>query len=152
MLEVYTDGSSKKDLKAGYAFVVVLDGQKIGEKSFSIPNFTNQQAELKAAADGCWYAWLMRDKLNTMRVNIYSDSAYLVNCYKQEWWKNWEKNGWKNAKKQPVANRNLWEKLIPFFRDPSFEFIKVKGHSGQKWNEEADTLAQKAAEACDNSI
>ena len=78
-------------------------------------------------------------------VKLYSDSAYLINCYKPNWWKNWRANGWKNSKKEPVANQDLWEKLIYFFmKAPGYDFIKVKGHAGNTYNEMVDDLAVAA--------
>ena len=72
---------------------------------------------------------------------IYTDSAYLHNCWKDKWWKKWEFNGWKNSKKEPVANRSLWEQLIPWFNNSNFRIVKVKGHSDNKYNILADALA-----------
>ena len=80
------------------------------------------------------------------RVIIYSDSAYLINCYEQEWWVNWKNNGWRNANKKEVANQDLWWELIPYFEKFSYDFRKVKGHSTNMWNNKCDELAQKAAE------
>jgi ribonuclease HI len=59
--------------------------------------------------------------------------------------KNWRCNGWKNSKKEPVANQDLWEKLIFFFmKAPGYDFIKVKGHAGNQYNEMVDKLAVAA--------
>ena len=81
----------------------------------------------------------------TDSVVVYTDSAYLHNCYQQKWYVNWQKNGWKNAKKQPVANQDLWKMLIPYFETFGIDFVKVKGHAGNQWNEYVDDLAQTAA-------
>jgi ribonuclease HI len=74
----------------------------------------------------------------------------LHNCYTQKWYKNWEVNGWRNSKKEPVANKDLWEQLIKWFEMPEFEFKKVKGHATDdseftKWNNYVDELAQNAS-------
>ena len=45
------------------------------------------------------------------KVIIYSDSAYAINCYLQEWYVNWQANGWRNANKKEVANQDLWKKI-----------------------------------------
>jgi hypothetical protein len=82
------------------------------------------------------------------KVEIFSDSAYLINCCKAAWWKTWARNGWKNSKKQPVANQDLWERLIPYFKDTEhFTFTKVKGHAGDRYNEQVDGMAVRAREA-----
>jgi uncharacterized phage-like protein YoqJ len=79
-------------------------------------------------------------------LRVHSDSTYVVNCFRQEWWKGWLKRGWKNSKKEPVANRDLWEPFIELVNargDVEFEW--VKGHSGNRLNEAADQLATTAA-------
>ena len=77
--------------------------------------------------------------------HIYSDSAYFINCYLEEWWINWLKNGWVNSAKKPVANVDLWEQIIPYFQRKSFFFHKVKGHADNHYNNLVDQLAQSAA-------
>ena len=72
-----------------------------------------------------------------------------MNCYQQSWGKAWLHKNWVNSKKEPVKNKELWEKLIPYFQDARFHFIKVKGHNGDKdqhsyWNERVDELAVAA--------
>ena len=74
-------------------------------------------------------------------VILYTDSAYLCNCYLNKWYSSWERNGWRNSKKEPVANKDLWEKLIPYFKNPQITISKVKGHSGNYYNELVDELA-----------
>ncbi len=72
--------------------------------------------------------------------------AYIVNCINNKWYINWRKNGWKTAKKTPVENRELWERLLSLIENlENFEIIKVKGHAGDKYNEMADELARRGA-------
>ena len=79
-------------------------------------------------------------------MEIVSDSTYVVNCFTQEWWKGWITRGWKNSKKEPVANRDLWEPFIELVRRRSdVTFTWVKGHSGDRMNDAADKLATTAA-------
>ncbi len=80
-------------------------------------------------------------------VVVVSDSTYVVNCFRDGWWKGWIKRGWRNSKKEPVANRDLWEPLVELYRARSteIEFRWVKGHAGNEWNEIADQLAVEAA-------
>ena len=78
---------------------------------------------------------------------VVSDSTYIVHCFRDAWWEKWLRTGWLNAKREPVANRDLWEPLIEAVRlrgDVGFRW--VKGHSGDRWNDEADRLAVQAAE------
>ena len=108
---------------------------------------TNQICELTAVLEACQHAEFRLNLARTLgifplpQVEIRSDSAYIVNCYKDKWYKSWKNNGWKNSKKEPVANKELWENIIPFFENEYYTFIKVKGHSGEEGNEMADLLA-----------
>ena len=74
-------------------------------------------------------------------ITIYSDSAYVVNCFKQKWICNWIKNNWINSDKKPVKNRELWEELYNELQKHKFEFVKVKGHSNNELNNRCDYLA-----------
>ena len=79
-------------------------------------------------------------------VEVVSDSTYVVHCFRDGWWEGWLRRGWVNAKKQPVANRDLWEPLIDLYRSrDDVTFRWVKGHSGDRWNDIADQLAVEAA-------
>ena len=77
-------------------------------------------------------------------ITIYSDSAYVVNCFKQGWIYNWKKNNWINSDKKPVKNKELWEELYGELQKHKFEFIKVKGHSDNELNNRCDYLATQA--------
>lgn len=141
MIEIYADGSSQKN-RSGWGFVAVIDGVKVYEKAGTEHvGDTNQRMELIAAIEACDWAYNSK-YIQGHDVTIYSDSAYLVNCFKDRWWVNWEHNGWKNSKGVEVANILEWKTLIPFFKIPNFNFEKVKGHSGHVFNERADALAQ----------
>jgi ribonuclease HI len=77
---------------------------------------------------------------------VVSDSTYVVNCFRDNWWRGWLARGWKNSQKQPVANRDLWEPLIELVRGrPGISFRWVKGHSGDRMNDLVDQLAVVAA-------
>ncbi len=78
------------------------------------------------------------------KVKLYSDSAYLVNAFTQGWIYNWHKNGWKTAGKSDVKNRDLWEKLYSLSQIHDIEWIKVKGHSSNEYNNLCDKLAVDA--------
>ena len=78
------------------------------------------------------------------RVHLSSDSAYVVNCFRDGWWRRWERTGWKNAQRQPVANRDLWERLLAQTRRHDVVWHKVRGHAGDPLNERVDTLAREA--------
>jgi ribonuclease HI len=78
------------------------------------------------------------------RAHLYTDSAYVMNCFEQRWWERWEKNGWLGAGKKPVTNRDLWERLIAQTRRHDVVWHKVRGHSGDAMNERVDALARAA--------
>ena len=147
--EVYSDGSTRGNGKANavgaWAYVVLQNGEKLHSAVRAVKDTTNQRMELEAAYEALNYLFGNEICVPFDSVVIYTDSAYLHNCYTQKWYVNWQSNGWKNSKKQPVANQDLWEKLIPFFEMPEVEFIKVKGHANNKWNCYVDELAQAAS-------
>lgn len=145
MLDIYTDGSTKGNGKSGshggWSYVVVVDGELDCYDCGKAAPTTNQKMELTAAIKACQFI-CPNPKDNFTPITIYSDSAYLINCYKQNWWRNWERNGWRNSKNEPVANRELWEQLIPYFETTSITWKKVQGHAGNYFNEMADRLAK----------
>jgi ribonuclease HI len=78
------------------------------------------------------------------RVRLHSDSAYVINCFRDRWWERWEKNGWVGATKKSVTNRDLWERLLAESRRHEVIWVKVLGHSGEPLNERVDALARGA--------
>ena len=149
MYYFYTDGATSKngsdDADGGWAWYFIqyrINGVELGYKRarYVPAPTTNNRCELLAVINACQYA-----KTNNYEpVTIYSDSAYIINCYKQKWFENWIYNGWQNYRREPVANQDLWRELIPFFRSRDYKFEKVKGHAGVKENEEVDKLAREA--------
>lgn len=79
-------------------------------------------------------------------VTLYSDSQYVINAFRQRWVDGWLKRGWKNAKKEPVKNVDLWKRLLAAKRPHDMEFVWVKGHAGHPENERCDRLATQAAD------
>ncbi len=77
-------------------------------------------------------------------VDLFSDSAYVVNCFLQGWIYNWIKKGWKTASGEPVKNRELWEELLFLTKIHKVNFHKVKGHADNKYNNRCDELARMA--------
>lgn len=147
---IYCDGSTRnngyENAVGAWAYVVLNDKEEIIHKDcMSVKSTTNQQMELIAAAEAIEYLFNNELVAPFDTVNVYTDSAYLHNCYTQKWYKSWQMNGWKNSKKQPVANKELWERLIQWFEMPEINFIKTRGHAGVKWNEYVDTMAQSAS-------
>ena len=108
------------------------------EISGAEPHTTNQRMELLAAIEG------LAAIAGRRRVHMHSDSAYVVNCFRDGWWQKWDRAGWVNAGKQPVANRDLWERLIAETRRHDVVWHKVRGHSGDALNDRVDALARAA--------
>ena len=134
---IYTDGGCRVNPNGpgGYAAVIIKDNIPIYITGYET-NTTNQRMELKAVITGLKFI----ERASNIRV--YSDSAYVVNCFKDKWYINWEKNNWKNSKKEEVANIDLWKLLIELVKfHNSVEFIKVKGHSDNLINNKCDQLA-----------
>ena len=121
-LEIYTDGSLKKlgphITCGGWAFLAIREHKLFYEGSGYEANTTNQRMELTAIAEGLKYATEIRRP--NEKVIFYSDSAYAINCYEQEWYLKWQDNGWKNSKKESVANQDLWLEIIPYFNSQKY--------------------------------
>jgi ribonuclease HI len=81
-------------------------------------------------------------------IDVVSDSTYVVKCFTDRWWEGWQRRGWTNAQRKPVANRDLWEPLLAVALAPEVPvtFRWVKGHSGDRWNDRVDELATLAAD------
>ena len=79
-------------------------------------------------------------------ITLYSDSQYVVNAFNQHWVDGWIKRGWKNAKKEPVKNPDLWKRLLRAKEPHRMTFVWVKGHAGHPENERCDALATAAAD------
>ena len=133
---VYTDGSCLGNPgPGGWGWVV----PGVRWRSGFEPRSTNQRMELAAALDAA-------QSLETPLV-VVSDSTYVVNCFRKNWWKGWIARGWVNTKRQPVVNRDLWEPLVKIYLKGGLSFRWVRGHSGNRWNDTADRLAASAASA-----
>lgn len=146
-ITIYTDGAcSGNPGPGGWGAVLMFKEQRKeiygGEK-----DTTNQRMELQAVIEA-----LKALKVSDWNVKIYSDSAYVVNAFKQNWIINWQKNGWQNSKKEAVANQDLWKELILLSKKNQVQIEKVKGHSGDQWNERCDQLARQGIKELDTGV
>lgn len=136
---VYTDGAcSGNPGPGGWAWAVAPQGQPSGAGGEA--NTTNQRMELAAVLEA-----LRALGGNDRPIVVVSDSTYVVNCFKDGWWRTWRRNGWRNSQRKPVANVDLWEPLIELAVGGGVEFRWVKGHSGDAMNDLVDRLAVEAA-------
>ena len=117
---------------------VLIYGDNKKEISGAKKNTTNNIMEITAVVEALK---LLKEECE---VDVYSDSAYVVNCFNQKWIYNWQKNNWKTATKEPVKNRELWEELYSLTQKHKVIFHKVKGHSTNELNNRCDYLATSA--------
>jgi len=142
IIKIYTDGAcSGNPGPGGSAAILQYEHPKEGLVEKEVVKFsketTNQRCEVEAAIIA------LKALKEPCNVVLTSDSTYLVKGITQ-WSKNWIKNGWKNAKKKPVENKDLWVELVELVKDHTIEWKWVKGHAGHEQNERADALARKA--------
>ena len=144
-LEIYTDGALKKigahATFGGWSFIALRGGERIYEVAGCEYGTTNQRMELLAIRNALEFA--QKNRHPNENVIIYSDSAYAINCYIQEWYTNWQRNGWVRQKNQPIENLDLVKQIWEYCKLewPNFTVEKIPGHSGLLGNELADALA-----------
>ncbi len=135
-LEVWTDGAcSGNPGPGGWGWITNEIEPRSG--SGGDPATTNQRMEVAAVVNAL-------QSVPERPIVVVSDSTYVVNCITKKWYAGWQRNGWKNSKKEPVANRDLWEQLVPLATADGVTFRWVKGHAGHPLNEAADALAVAA--------
>jgi ribonuclease HI len=134
---VHTDGAcSGNPGPGGWAWAVPDGRQAAGGAAVT----TNQRMEIQAALEAV--------RALPGPLVVVSDSTYVVNCYRNRWWKGWHARGWLNSQKRPVANRDLWEPLVEqVLARGDISFRWVKGHSGDPMNDLVDALAVAASHA-----
>ncbi len=142
---VYTDGASTGSRgPGGYGAVIYHRNGKTEEISGGEQDTTNLRMEITAACVAL--ETIQKDHA----VTVYSDASYLVNCMRRGWHEQWRENGWLNHRKEPVANRDLWERLLRATRrHREVRWRKVRGHSKtqglhKSGNDRADELAVAA--------
>jgi ribonuclease HI len=135
---MYTDGACSGNPGPGGWGVIIIEEGRERELSGGERLTTNQRMELTAPLEG------LRSLAGRRHVAIYSDSAYVINCFRDRWYERWRKNGWINSTRKPVENRDLWEPLIAEVERHHVTWHKVAGHSGDILNDRADALARRA--------
>ena len=130
----YTDGACRGNPgPGGWAWAIPGGGWASGHDLAT----TNQRMEIVAAFRAV--------QSIEGAVHVVSDSTYVVNCFRDRWYEGWRSRGWKNSKKEPVANRDLWEPFIELALERATTFDWVKGHSGDPMNDLVDRLAVAAS-------
>ena len=135
---IYTDGAcSGNPGPGGWGAILMYKGAK-KEISGGMKETTNNIMEITAVVEALKCLKVESD------VQVYSDSAYTVNAFNQGWIYNWFKNGWRTANKEPVKNKELWQELYALTKKHKVEFIKVKGHADNEFNNRCDEMARNA--------
>lgn len=125
-VNIYTDGAcsgNQHQTNRGGWGAILEFGTHRKELYGGQRNTTNNRMELMALVQA-----LRALKKDHLTIRVFSDSSYLVECFRKKWYANWLSNGWKTSSKQPVENRDLWEALLPFLSNHSMDFYRVKGH------------------------
>lgn len=131
---IYTDGACSCNPGPGGYGVVLMFEDNVKEISGYFPNTTNNRMEMMAVIKG------LEALKFPCEVTLYSDSAYVVNAINQSWIKKWEKAGWKKANSE-IKNIDLWKEILILLKKHKVEFVKVKGHSDNQYNNRCDELA-----------
>ena len=135
---IYTDGAcSGNPGPGGWGAILMCDDVK-KEISGGKKDTTNNIMEITAVIEG------LKLLKYPCEVEVYSDSAYVVNAFNQNWIMGWKKNGWKNSSKEEVKNKELWQELDELTHVHDVTFIKVKGHADNEYNNRCDELARMA--------
>ena len=135
---IYTDGACSGNPGPGGWGAILMYKEIKKEISGGKKDTTNNVMELTAVIEA------LKLLKYPCKVKLYSDSAYVVNAFLQNWVINWQRNNWKTADKKEVKNKELWQELVELTNIHDITFIKVKGHSDNEYNNRCDELARKA--------
>lgn len=136
-VEIYTDGACSGNPGPGGWGAILVYGDKVKEMSDGCAHTTNNQMEMLACIKA------LRALKERCDVVLTTDSKYVKDGI-TSWIVGWKKRNWKNAKGQPVKNKDLWLQLDELVTKHNVRWKWVKGHSGHPMNERADQLATSA--------
>lgn len=135
-ITIYTDGACSGNPGPGGWGAILMFGDTKKEISGGLDNTTNNAMELTAVIQS------LKMLKRPCRVDLYSDSAYVVNAFLQKWIYGWIKKNWKTAGNDPVKNKELWQELYGLTKIHDVTFHKVKGHADNEFNNRCDELAR----------
>ena len=135
---IYTDGACSGNPGPGGWGAILMYKDTKKEISGGKKDTTNNVMELTAVIEA------LKSLKYPCKVNLYSDSTYVVNAFLQKWIISWQKNNWKTSNKSDVKNKDLWQELIELTKIHQVKFIKVKGHSDNEFNNRCDEMAREA--------
>ena len=134
-VDIYTDGAcSGNPGDGGFCAILIYNGHEKVVCGYE-KNTTNNRMELLAVIRG------LEALKEVCSVNLFSDSQYVVDAFNQGWVEGWKSNGWKTSAKKEVKNIDLWQRLIKLVSRHNVNFIKVKGHSDNEYNNRCDKIA-----------
>jgi len=139
-IKLYSDGACRGNPGSGGYGTILVFGE--AEKSFSDgeAHTTNNRMELMGVIVG------LEALTEPCRVDVYTDSKYVVDAVAKGWAVGWRQRGWIKADKKPALNSDLWERLLNLIEQHQTTFHWVKGHAGHVYNERCDVLATQAAD------
>ncbi|MDQ5985345.1 MAG: Ribonuclease HI [Syntrophus sp. SKADARSKE-3] len=136
---IFTDGACLGNPGPGGYGVVLIYGANRKELSGGYRLTTNNRMELMGTIAG------LEALKGRCRVNLYTDSQYVVNAMQKGWAKRWKAAGWMRTRKDPAVNADLWERLLNVCEKHDVTFIWIRGHAGHDENERCDQLSKAAA-------
>lgn len=136
IVEIFCDGACSGNPGPGGYGAILRYGGRVKELSGGAELTTNNRMEMTAAIEA------LRQLKRPCRVLITTDSQYLVKGM-TEWIEGWQRKGWRNSKKEPVVNKDLWELLLALTKSHSVKWKWVRGHDGHVENERCDQLARE---------
>ena len=140
---IYSDGACLGNPGPGGYGTVLLFGTHRKELSAGFRRTTNNRMELLGAIVG------LEALTQPCKVDMWSDSQYLVHALTKGWLDSWQKRGWRTASKEPVKNQDLWQRLLRAMETHTIAWHWVRGHTGDVENERCDELAVAAANGSD---
>ena len=132
---IYTDGACSGNPGPGGWGAILMLGENRKEISGGSADTTNNIMELTAVIEA------LKILKRPCKVKVYSDSAYVVNAFLQKWIYGWIKKNWRTAGGDSVKNKELWQELYDLTKKHKVEFIKVKGHADNEFNNRCDEMA-----------
>ena len=135
-VEIFCDGACSGNPGPGGYGAILRYGGRVKELSGGAKDTTNNRMEMTAAIEA------LRQLKRPCRVLITTDSQYLVKGM-TEWIEGWQRKGWRNSKREPVVNKDLWELLLALTKPHTVQWNWVRGHAGHVENERCDQLARE---------
>ena len=132
---IYTDGAcSGNPGPGGWGAILMYRDKKLEISGYEAQT-TNNRMELMAPIQA------LRRLKEPCEVRVYSDSAYLVNAFQKHWLDNWQRKNWVKSDKKPVENQDLWKEILALTDKHAIQWLKVKGHADNPYNNRCDELA-----------